>query len=99
MLKERVKNFVDEDKNLELRIRRHLETLGSEWKYISKKLEPLQYFSRNPVSHPPKGRQLKKSRAISKEALKHKGEYVVVHMESLKNIRKDFPNYEREKEI
>jgi len=93
------KEFRDEDKNLELRIRRHLETLGSEWKYISKKLEPLQYFSRNPVSHPPKGRQLKKSRAISKEALKHKGEYVVVHMESLKNIRKDFPNYEREKEI
>ena len=80
-------------------IRRYLSTLGTEWDLVKETLEKLRQSSRNPVSHTPEGRQLNKSRAMRKKALNHKGEYVVVHMESLMNIRKDYPNYESEKEV
>ena len=82
-------------------IRRYLSTLGTEWDLVKETLEKLRQSSRNPVSHTPEGRQLNKSRAMRKKALNHKGEYVVVHMESLLNIKKDkdFQNYEREKEV
>ena len=82
-------------------IRRYLSTLGTEWDLVKETLEKLRKSSRNPVSHTPEGRELNKSRAMRKKALNHKGEYVVVHMESLLNIKKDkdFQNYEREKEV
>jgi hypothetical protein len=87
------------DKTVKYIIRRYLSTLGTEWDLVKETLEKLRQSSRNPVSHTPEGRQLNKSRAMRKKALNHKGEYVVVHMESLMNIRKDYPNYEREKEV
>jgi len=82
-------------------IRRYLLTLGTEWDLVKETLEKLRKSSRNPVAHTPKGRQLKKSRAIRKKALNHKADFIFVHMESLSNIKKDkdFQNYEREKEV
>ena len=100
-LERKGKEFRDDDQNVEFRIRRFLSTLGPEWKFVSTTLQELWQFSRSVVAHTPKGRQLKKSRAIRKKALNHKAEFILVHMESLLNIKKDkgFQNYEREKEV
>ena len=84
---------------MEDRIPRFLSHFGSGWESVIEKLETIKHSSRNPVAHPPKGRQLNKSGAIRKKAIEYKGEFVVVYMESLFKIRKDFPNYEREKEV
>ena len=98
-LERKGKIFLPTDKTVKYIIRRYLLTLGTEWDLVKETLEKLRKSSRNPVSHTPEGRELNKSRAMRKKALNHKGEYVVVHMESLFKIRKDFQNYEREKEV
>ena len=98
-LERKGKEFRDEDIRVEFRIRKHLVALSPEWKSVSIKLKNLYSFSRSPVPHTPKGRQLNKSGAIRKKAIEYKGEFVVVYMESLFKIRKDFQNYEKGKEV
>ena len=68
---------------------------GSDYLKLSNKLKRLWSKSRCNVAHTAKGLQLQKSPTIYKDALNFKNEYVEVHIDSLKNIRKDFPNYNK----
>lgn len=89
-------NFDPNEEGMEKKIYNKIKDLGGpEWLKIGNKLKRLWHKSRCNVAHTTKGLQLSKSPKIFKEALKHKDEYVEVHMESLKYIRKYYPNYNK----
>ena len=68
---------------------------GEEWQILSLSLNRLWKKARCNVAHTARGLQLQKSPKIYKDALKFKNEYVEAHIDSLKNIRKDYPNYDK----
>ncbi len=89
------KEFDFNEEYVERKIYNSIYELGTEWEMISRKLWMLWKNSRCPVSHTTKGLQLNKSNKIAKKALGGKPDYVFVHKESLKNIRKDFQGYDK----
>jgi hypothetical protein len=79
-----------------------------EWEIIGRKLNEVVY-TRNDFKHQYvvtndhkkilKFRRKFSGLVLRERARERKDVFVEVHVESLKNIRKDFPNYEREKEV
>jgi hypothetical protein len=86
-----------DQQNGERKINKEIGKLGGGWEKIKNKLWILHQETRNPAAHIPLGLMMNKSTQISKEELnnKYKNLFIIVHKDSLKNIRKDYPNYDK----